>query len=280
MTNSLSASTAATPQDRILPLTRIVAALVVPFLLLAFLILYLYPEQSGQRFAWEVRPAMAARFIGAGYLGGAYLFLRTIVGRRWHEVAAGFLPVTTFTIGMLLATIVHWDRFDLHHFPFQLWLVLYLITPVLVPAIWLYNRRQDPGTVEAGDAWTPAVARWALRLLGGFLMLFAVGGFLFPLILIAIWPWDLSPLMARLLAGWLALLGVGGLVIGRERRWSGWRVGLQSIAIWHVLVLLGAVLSRDDFHDGLLNWYLVSVVLVLAGMALLYARMALRDASA
>jgi hypothetical protein len=29
-----------------------------------------------------------------------------------------------------------------------------------------------------------------------------------------------------------------------------------------------------------LNWYLVSVVLVLAGMALLYARMALRDASA
>lgn len=267
-----------TPQDRILRLTRLVAAIIVPFLLLAFIILFFFPGESGRRFAWEINPSMTARFMGAGYLGGSYLFIRALIGRRWHTVAPGFPPVTAFTIAMLLVTIVHWGRFDLGHFPFQLWLGLYVITPLLVPAIWLTNRRQDPG-MQPGDAVVPGAARWALGILGAFLLLFAVGGFLLPEMVIAIWPWDLSLLTARILSGWFALLGVGGLVIGREARWSAWRVGLQSIAIWHVLVLAGAVLSRQDFHGGnLLNWYVIGVVLVLAGMGALYARMMGRGA--
>ena len=56
--------------DSIFPLTRAFSVAVVPFLVLAFIILYLFPDESGRRFA-------------------------------------------------------------LHHFPFQFWLVLYVITPFL-----------------------------------------------------------------------------------------------------------------------------------------------------
>ena len=115
--------------DRILPLTRIILILVVPFLLLAFVILYLFPETSGERFAWEIKPNMTAVLIGSGYLSGAYQFVFTIFGKRWHRIAAAFLPVTTFTIAMLLATFLHWDRFDIGHFPFQVWLAIYLSPP-------------------------------------------------------------------------------------------------------------------------------------------------------
>lgn len=256
--------------DRILPSTRVVAAVVIPFLLLAFLILFFAPEQSAARFAWEIKPDMTAAFMGAGYLGGAWIFLNALIGRRWHRVAAGFLPVTTFTIFMLLATIVHWDRFDIHHFPFLLWLGLYLITPFLVPFIWWRNRAADPGLPEPNDQTVPSAARWGLRLLGAMLMLFAVAGFMFPDWLIPLWPWLLTPLTARIMSGWFGLLGMGGLVIGSETRWSGWRAGLQSIGLWHLLVVAAAVINRRDFSDGLLNWYLVSVVLVLAGMMILY----------
>ena len=256
--------------NRILPSTRVVAAVVIPFLLLAFLILFFTPEQSAARFAWEIKPDMTAAFMGAGYLGGAWIFLNALIGRRWHRVAAGFLPVTTFTIFMLLATIVHWDRFDIHHFPFLLWLGLYLITPLLVPYIWWRNRAADPGLPEPNDQTVPAVARWGLRLLGVMLMLFAVAGFMFPDWLIPLWPWLLTPLTARIMSGWFGLLGMGGLVIGSETRWSGWRAGLQSIGLWHLLVVAAAVINRSDFSDGLLNWYLVSVVLVLTGMLILY----------
>jgi len=259
--------------DRIFLSTRVISAVVVPFLVLAFLILYLTPEQSGERFAWEIKPSMTAAFMGAGYLGGSWLFISTVFGRRWHRVAAGFLPVTTFTIFMLLATIVHWDRFDIGHIPFLLWLGLYVITPLLVPFLWWRNRVTDPGTPEPGDQLAPALARWSLRLLGAALLLFAVIGFIFPDRLISIWPWTLSPLTARVMSGWFGLLGVGGLVIGRETRWSGWRVGLQSIGLWHLLVVVAAVIYRADLPDGLLNWYLISVVLVLVGMVALYLAM-------
>jgi membrane-bound acyltransferase YfiQ involved in biofilm formation len=47
-------------------------------------------------------------------------------------------------------------------------------------------------------------------------------------------------------------------------------VGLQCIGSWHVLVVIAALLSADQFPNGLANWYLASVVLVLIGMLVLY----------
>ncbi|UCH59329.1 MAG: hypothetical protein JSV61_14065 [Anaerolineales bacterium] len=261
------------PDDHIFPITRLVAGIVVPVLVLAFIILYFFPELSGQRFAWEIQPSMTAMFMGAGYLGGAWLFANALFGRRWHRVAAGFLPVTTFTVAMLLATILHWSRFDIRHFPFQLWLGLYILTPFLVPWLWLRNRVTDPGTPEAQDVLMPSLPRWSLGLLGAFLFGFALFGFVSPTWLLSIWIWKLTPLTARVLSGWFALLGVGGLVISRDRRWSAWRVGLQSIGLWHLLVVIAALLNPTDFTAGLLNWYLVSVVLVLLGMLVLFVQM-------
>lgn len=259
--------------DQIFTLTRIVAALVVPILVLAFIILYLLPDQSGKYFAWDIQPNMTAVFMGAGYLGGAWVFANAIFERRWHRVAAGFLPVTTFTVAMLVATVLHWERFSLGHFPFVLWLVLYIVTPFLVPWLWLRNRVTDPGTPEPGDPAVPGLARWSLRLLGMLLLLYGLVGFVAPDFAIQVWPWKLTLLTARVLGGWFALLGVGGLVIGGEKRWSAWRVGLQSIGLWHALVLAGAFFHAADFTGGLLNWYLVSVALVLVGMVVLYIQM-------
>lgn len=259
--------------DRISAFTRIVAAVVVPFLVLAFLILYFFPQSSGQRFAWSIQPSMTAMFMGAGYLGGAWLFTNAIFGRHWHRVASGFLPVTTFAGAMLIATILHWDKFDLHHFPFILWLSLYTVTPVLVPLVWLRNRGVDSGAPEADDVMVPAIARSSMLVLGALLLAFAVGGFASPSWLTSIWQWKLSPLTARVMSGWFALLGVGGIVISRDIRWSAWKIGLQSIGVWQLLVVIAAFIRFTDFPVGLGNWYLASVILVLVGMVALYFAM-------
>lgn len=121
----------------------------------------------------------------------------------------------------------------------------------------------------------PQGAQLAFRGLGFFLLAIGLLGMAFPQVLTATWPWSLTPLTARVLAGWLTLLGVGGVVIGGERRWSAWKVGMESIAIWHVLVLAAGIIHRKDFHSGLLNWYVVSVFVVLTGMLGLYLYMEL-----
>jgi hypothetical protein len=54
--------------DRIYKSTRVVAAIIVPVLLLAFVILFLFPSTTGERFAWEIRPFIQSAYMGAGYL--------------------------------------------------------------------------------------------------------------------------------------------------------------------------------------------------------------------
>jgi len=268
-----------TADDAILPATRLVLAGVVPFLLLAFLILYFFPASSGERFAWAIKPPMSALFIGAGYLGGGYHFLRVIFGRRWHRYGMAFPPVSVFTIAMLAATALHWDRFDLHHFPFQLWLILYLVTPFVVTGLWWSNRRTDPGRPEPGDVALPPAVNRLFGALGTLVLAAALLAFVQPQLAIDRWAWKLSPLTARVLAGWFALMGVGSLMLARERRWSACRVALQSFCLWHALVLLGALGHAEDFGPrGLANGYVAATALGLLGMAVLYLSMERRRA--
>ncbi len=243
--------------DRILLPTRLVLILVVPVLVLAFLILYVFPDQYGHRFAWKIQPHMTSLLIGSGYLGGAYMFVFAIFGRRWHRVAAAFPPVTSFTVAMLLVTFLHWERFDLRHFPFQLWLILYIVTPFLIPYLLGKNRVTDTGKPEPDDVEVPVFVRRAFLWFGIAAMLWAVVMFLFPQFVIELWPWKLSPLTARVLGGWFSLLGVGGLYTSRDRRWSAWRVPLQSITLWASLVLIGALMNPGDFAGGVLNAFTV-----------------------
>src|SRR5205809_714676 len=98
--------------DRILPETRWVSAMIVPSLVVAFANLYLGPDHTHGLLAWGVQQRMRAMMLGAAYLGGAYFFVRVAANARWHWVKVGFLPVTTFATLMGIAPILHWDRFN------------------------------------------------------------------------------------------------------------------------------------------------------------------------
>lgn len=263
----------ATParDDAILPATRLVAAVVLPFLLAAFLILYIWPQHTGRLFAWEIASPLTAAWMGAGYLGGAYFFTRVLTERRWHRVGGGFLPIAAFTAAMLLATLLHWQTFDPAHWPFRVWLALYVVTPILVPALWVINKRRDPGAPETDDRLVPILLGRALFVAGLLMAAGALFLLLAPAAAAKVWPWPLTPLTARVLAGWQVLLAVGMLAISPERRWSAWRVPLHTILIWQGGLLLAFVLRGDAFGPaGRLNWFtLYSLAGFLALVALL-----------
>jgi hypothetical protein len=257
--------------DRLLPLTRLVALIIIPFLLAAAAVLYFSGQAMGQRFAWDIQPPPTAFLVGSGYLGGAYFFARVVFERRWHRVAAGFLPVAAYTAVMLLSTLIHWDRFDQGHFPFLVWLILYIVTPLALPLLWAYNRRTDPGSPEPDDVLLAPAVRWAMAGIGALVLVAALFFFLSPATADRFWPWTLSPLTARVVAGWHVLLGAGALVLATDRRWSAWRIPLQSIALWQVLLLVNMLRPEAGLGStGLLNWYVGYVLAGLLAIGLLY----------
>ncbi len=259
--------------DRVLPVTRVVAACVVPFLIVAFAVLYLRPDLSGERFAWKIQPTFTAFWMGTGYLGGAWFFASVVRAKRWHEVTLGLPPVCAFVWVMLAVTVLHWERFDIHHLAFQLWLILYVATPVLIPALWLINRRRDPVVPDAGEVIMGPRVRIAMGLIGGALVALALWMLLFPQAAIGVWAWKLTPLTARVMAGWFSLSGVGGLVLASEPRWSSWRVLLQSMMLWLAMLTLGIWRAWTEFDPSRPAFAaVVAVPLSLLGLAALYTR--------
>jgi hypothetical protein len=263
--------------DRIQPVTRVVAMIVVPFLWLAFLILFFNPDSTGERFAWAIKPHMTAMYLGAGYLGGSWIFINAIFGRRWHRIAGGFLPITTFTWFMMISTFLHWDRFAHGRLGFNLWLILYVVTPFLVPILWYHNRKTDPGDPETNDVMISSTVLLIFKLISAGSLIYVIVGFINPDFVINTWPWTLTPLTARIMCGWIALLGVGAYTMSTEMRWSGWKTPLESIAIWHILVFVAAVMNPSDFKTGLVNWYTLAIGMMLIGILIFYPMMEMKS---
>jgi len=266
--------------DRILPVTRTVAVIVVPFLWLAFLILFFTPDLSGERFAWAIKPNMTAMYMGAGYLGGSWLFINSIFSKRWHHIAGGFLPITTFTWFMMIATFLHWDRFSQGRLGFYLWLILYILTPFLVPFLWNNNRKTDSGEPEPNDILISPIVLWILKLISVGSLIYVLVGFINPEFIINTWVWTLTPLTARVMCGWIALLGVGAFTMSNEKRWSGWKTPLESIAFWHILVFVAAFMNTSDFTRGLVNWYTIAIGVMLVGIFVFYPMMEMKRRTA
>jgi hypothetical protein len=258
--------------DRILPETRWVSAIIVPFLAVAFGILYLFPDHTKELFAWTIQPRMTPMMLGAAYLAGAYFFVRAATFTRWHWVKVGFLPVTTFATLMGIATIIHWDRFNHRHVSFFVWAILYFTTPFLVLIVWLRNRRTDSHVPDANDFLVPLPIRLSVGIVGVITLLISIFLFLQPALMISVWPWRLTPLTARVMGALFALTGAGELSIALDVRWSAVRIALQSQIIGIAAIGLATVFSWSNFNQANpLTWvFIASILFLLVASPLLY----------
>ena len=265
--------------DRILPETRWVSAIIVPFLVAAFIILYLFPDHTQELFAWGIKPRMSAMMLAAAYIGGAYFFVRVVTNARWHSVKVGFLSVTTFATLMGIATILHWDRFNHGYISFFAWVALYFTTPFIVFLLWLRNRSTDPGPQTSSDRHVPGLVRLITGIVGSLTLLTSIFLFLQPGFMISTWPWQLTPLTARVMGALFALTGVGELGIALDIRWSSARIALQSQMIGIVAIALAIIFSWSNFNQtNPLTWLFIATILfLLIASPLLYIWMETRS---
>lgn len=234
--------------DQIFPETRWLAGLVIPFLVAAFGILFIFPAETERLFAWKIRPSMSAMMLGAAYAGGIYFFVNVLRSKHWHKVKVGFLPVTAFASLLGIATILHWDRFTHGHISFIAWVGLYFTAPFIVFAIWLRNRGQDSGEPDADfDVVLSSPARLLMGAFGVVTLGFSIYLFAQPAIMIALWPWELTPLTARVMGAMFSLPALVGLGIAVDTRWSVANIILQSQGFSILLILIAILFVRQDF---------------------------------
>jgi len=271
---SLDTPSLGTPgDDRVLRVTRVVSAVIVPVLSAAFVILFLFPTHTRALWAWTIASRMSAMFIGAGYLAGALFFLRATRAQEWHRLGPGIVATTVFATLLGIATFLHWATFNHGHISFWAWLSLYLVTPLLLPVLYVRNRRRDPGA-QPGDVLVPSGIRMAVAAVGAGQLAFAMVLYLRPSLFIARWPWRLTPLTARSLAAFTAFPAVTYLAFAFEHRWSALRWPFETAMAGLVLVGVAGLRASGEFRSqGLLWAWRVGLVLTLGCLGAVWLHM-------
>ncbi len=191
------------------------------------------------------------------------------------------LGASIFAGLMLIATVIHWDRFNHGDAPalaaiaFYAWTVVYIVSPFAVFAIWWRNRATDPRTPAPDDPCVPPGALLAARTFAAGALAIGALFFVVPAIAVDIWPWQLTPLTARVIASLTVQVGVGALLLSRDPRWSTWRLIVHTFLVASVLLLIGAIRAFADFDtSNPLTWLYLGGLLGTAGaLALLQLRM-------
>jgi hypothetical protein len=257
----MNAKAESVPDLRIsLPL-RIWIGIEVIFGLLSLVTISLTPQDTASHFAWPIRPVATAALLGGFYIAAASFYVLALFARRWENIRVFVIASILFSSTELLATVIHWDRFSVGTTPFNVWFVSYLLPPALFTAFYYWHQQRAAPFPRRGDEPLPPALRTGMAALGGALALFALIAFVLPATLIAIAPWQFSPLTARALSGWILATGVLLLSCAREND----RTRCRLISPFFVLLLPAIVLELYRFPAGV-NW---SHPTIYAGLALL-----------
>ncbi|SFR94656.1 hypothetical protein SAMN04487846_0997 [Microbacterium sp. cf046] len=263
--------------DRVLLVTRVVAIVIVPFLVVAAILLFGFPHRTGELFAWAIDPPLSAYMLASAYVGGIWFFVGVAVTRRWHRVAPGFPAVVVFAGALLVATLLHLDRFS-QNLSFFTWVTLYATTPFAVAWLWWLQRRSDDGRPDAVDARVPRLVRGMMLAVGAASLVTGAVMFIAPTLVIPVWAWELTPLTARVLGAVLSLPGVVAVGFLRDDRWSSFRILFQAQLVSLIAIACSLIAGRDA-----LQWdrvatpaFLALIAVAFAGYAALVVGMELR----
>jgi hypothetical protein len=256
--------------------TRLLALVIVPFLLGAFVILYFFPKETARLFAWPIKPTMTSMVLASAYLGGAYFFLRVLVERHWNAIKIGFPPVILFAGLLGVATVMHWDVFNHRHATFWIWAALYFTTPFLVLWAWLANRRIASSPLTDELRLGPQ-ARLIIGMIGLLALVQGLIMFVAPQLVMPFWPWSLTPLTCRVV-GAIFCLGSAGLGVFADPRWSSVTMLLEVEMIMVPLMLIAAIRALRELHPTrVLTWLLgAGFVAILIGSIHLWVVMTAR----
>lgn len=261
--------------DGILPATRWAALGVFCILVPAVIVLWGAPSETADLWAWTIMPDLTPIFLGSGYGAGAYFFWRTYRATEWHPSSAGVLSAAAFAAAMLVATLIHWEKFNHGNAPtlaaiaFYGWVGVYIVSPGVVSWVWLRNHRVDPRAPEASETVLPRTVLLGARAFGAGAFVGATVCFLSPQTAIDVWPWTLTPLTARVLASFMFQVGMGAMLLSLDERWSSWRLLIQTFFVATVLLLVGAVRAFGDFDTGNVCTWLYLGGLLASDLALL-----------
>jgi hypothetical protein len=217
----------------------------------AGLLLFAGAAETDRFFSWTIEPPATAAFLGATYWAVVVLFANAAreAGGAPGRLAA--LAETAAATLLLVATLIHLDKF--HHDVFgYFWIAVYALAAPLLLAALAAGAVAGGRKVSEGEPGTP-LPRGLRALIAAQALAFAAYGvalFADPGWATAAWPWELTPLTARAIASFLLGFAVAGAMAWKIDELGGLRGAAWTYLALGALEIAAALIHSDDFASG------------------------------
>jgi hypothetical protein len=187
------------------------------------------------------------------YLSGATFMVGCILARRWAEVRVVVVGIAIWTGMLFVVSLLYLDQFDFTRSQAWVWFGAYLVYPLI--AIWLtWMHRGD--AQSRGESLLPTrpagsgLPKWVRRYLlsqGLVMIVLALALLLAPGLMVPIWPWKITPLLAQIYSAPFLSYGVMSLLLAYAREWSEIRIAVVAILIFTAGVLIASLIHLALF---------------------------------
>lgn len=190
-------------------------------------------------------PALHARFIGAMYIAGAVMMLLATASRAWHQVRVVTVILGVWTGLLGIVSLLHLSAFDWSWRPTWFWWFAYIWFPIGAAFI-VWNQRHE-SSHPAEPPLSPLLRNFLIAL-GTCAVVIALGLLLRPHMMIALWPWGITPLLTQIYSAPFLAYGIGSLYAARQHGWSEARIPVIA-----TLVLTSVAFVTSFLHTNLFN---------------------------
>ncbi len=190
-------------------------------------------------------PPLHARFIGAMYVAGATMMLLGAAARAWHDVRVVIAILGIWTGLLGIVSLLHLGVFDWSWRPTWFWWFAYIWFPIGAAFI-AWNQRRE--TDHPDEPPLSLLLRGFLAVLGFIAVALALVLLFAPGIMIGLWPWAITALLAQIYSAPFLAYGVGSIYASRQHGWSEVRIPVAATLVLALVAVAGSLA-----HSGLFN---------------------------
>ena len=207
---------------------------------------YFIPEYVDKAIPWLV-PPLHARFIGAIYLSAVIVMGGSMMARYYAEVRVAVFMIVIWTGLLFVISLFYLSEFDFSRGQVLVWFGAYIIYPLI--GLWLTWIHRDT-RYESTDASLPNWIRNYFFAQGVVTTILALALLFIPDLMVNVWPWKVTRMLAQIYSGPFLAYGLGSLMLSGQRTWLEIRIVARASFVLAVGVIIASMIHRSLFSTS------------------------------
>lgn len=209
------------------------------------------PGEVDRAIPWLV-PPLHARFIGAIYFSATVVMFGGMIARSFADAKIAILISTMWTGMLFIISLFYLNEFDFTHKPVWFWFGAYILYPLIgIWFLWRYRGLQEP----VNERLLPDWVKKYLLFQGAVLTILSLALLFLPDMMLNLWPWKITRLLAQIYSSPFLAYGVASLISSQQKTWHELKVLVTAAFVFAILALLASFIHMELFSfERIATW--------------------------